>query len=382
MNIKNEESFSEQYAIISYSHADADTVRSELNLFDKNSICYWFDERMTGGKGYDTQFFEILDNKNCKGIVFFVSDPFLLSDPCAKEMEYFKEKYGVGNSDKFCLFVMPKNYPYDDADKIYEKVDKYVVESNDAEIRKKLRFLNGHIELFLDLNRGGKEIYATLGNENDYIGTYCQEGQLFYDAGIIFGHKQVSNETFGYFPQRQTRRAGASDIEKISEERNADKDPAYYAPVEWLVIKDNDESQTLLSKELLFAIDYLSLKHPFKQTEKRIEEQIKESFLRFFKQNEGDKRKIKQVRFLSEVELQALLRRNQRDIKKKNEVLLPEPTYFAQISSRRNTFSFWLAGDMNDARRIDVATEGFSKQKAGVELYYVRIVLDVEKTKS
>jgi hypothetical protein len=378
MNIKNEESFSEQYAIISYSHADTEIIKSELQMFDKNGICYWFDERMTGGKGYDTQFFDILNNDNCKGIIFFVSDAFLLSEPCANEMEKFKEKYGVGNLNKFCLFVLPREYPYKDADTIYDRVDKYVAEKNDAETRKMLRYLNGHIDLFLELNRNGKEIFATLGNTDNYIGTYCKEGQLFYSAGIILGHKRISNEIFGYFPQKQKKRVGASDIEKTGVERNADNEMAYYAPIEWIVIKDTEEAQTLLSKELLFVLDYLSLKFPYMQTNNTVVEQIKNRFNEYFRSSD-EKRKIKTVRFLLENELKALLRRYQRDINKLRELLLPEATFFAQISNRKNTHSFWLAGDMNDARRVDTATESLSEQKTGVELYYARIVIEVEK---
>jgi len=378
MNIKNEESFSEQYAIISYSHEDAEVVNSELKIFDKSAICYWFDERMMGGKGYDTQFFDILDNKNCKGIIFFVSDSFLLSEPCANEMEYFLKNYGIGNPDKFSLFILPNGYPYKDADAIFERIYEYVAKKNDAEVMKKLIYVKGHVDLFLALNRNGKEIFATLGNTNNYISTYCEEGQLFYNTGIIFGHKQVSNDFFGYFPQRQSRRAGASDIEKTSEERNADKELAYYALLEWLVIRDTEESQTLLSRELLFTVDYLSLKYPYKQTDKTVEEQIKDYFLKYFRQGD-DKRKIKTIRFLTEGELRVLLGRCQQDVNKKREVLLPEATYFAQISSRKDAHAFWLAGDINDARRVDAATESLSEQKAGVELYYVRIVVEVEK---
>jgi len=378
MNIKNEESFSEQYAIISYSHADAEIVKTELKMFDNNGICYWFDERMTGGKGYDTQFFNILDNENCKGIIFFISDAFLLSEPCAKEMEKFNENYGIGNPGKFCLFVLPAGYPYEDADAIFEKIYEYVAKKNDAEVMKKLIYVKGHVDLFLALNRNGKEIFATLGNTNNYIGTYCEEGQLFYDMGIIFGHKQVGNDFFGYFPQRQSRRANTSEIEKTGEERNTDKELAYYALLEWLVIKDTEKSQTLLSKELLFAVDYLSLKYPYKQTDKTVEEQIKGCFLKYFQPGD-DKRKIKAVRFLLENELKALLIKSQRDINKRREVLLPEATYFAQISNRKNVPAFWLAGDINDAKCVDTAIEGLSDQKAGVELYYVRIVIEVEK---
>lgn len=381
MNIRNEESFSEQYAIISYSHADTETVKAELSVFDRHSICYWYDERMTGGSGFDTQFRDILDNDNCKGIIFFVSSPFLLSEPCAEEMKYFKEKYGLGKSGKFCLFVMADGYPYSDADAIYDCLDQYAHEREDADIRKKLRRADDHINTFLELNRGGKEIFATIGNKNGYIKTYCEEGQLFFDAGILFGHKQIENETFGFFPQKQTRRSGASETEKRSEKCYADAEPAYYAPVEWIVIKDSDTEQTLLSKELLFAVDYLSLKHPFKETAETVEEQIGKLFLKYFIPGDDGEKQIKNVRFLSEAELSALLRRYQRDAKKRQEILLPEATYYAQVSRRKNTFAFWLAGDTNDARRVDAATEALAHQEAiGVELYYVRIVLEVEKT--
>ncbi len=201
---------------------------------------------------------------------------------------------------------------------------------------------------------------------------------MFYNAGII-GNERVNNETFGYFPQLDDWEAGASGIELEYKEREADKKIAYYAPLEWFVLMDTEKSQTLLSKKLLFAVDYLSLKYPISQTDKTIMEQIKDKFDKYYKP--GDyKRKVKTVRFLMESELKALLRHSQKDIKIRREILLPEPTYFAQISNRMNIPAFWLAGDMNDARRVDAATESLSEQKAGVELYYVRIVVEVDKT--
>jgi len=201
---------------------------------------------------------------------------------------------------------------------------------------------------------------------------------LFYNAGIIFGHKQVSNVFFGYFPQKETiKRSGASDIEKTSVEHNTDKEPAFYWPIEWIVIKNPEKSQTLLSKELLFAVDYLGLRYPYKQTEKKIGEHIKEYFLKYFRQGE-DKGEIKSIRFLLENELSVLIKKYQRDVNKLREILLPEATYFAQASKRKNVPAFWLAGDMDDARRVDAATKSLSDQKIGVELYYVRIVIEVD----
>ena len=371
MNIKNEESSVAHYAIISYSHADADAVKSELDIFEENGVCYWYDNRMTGGMCYDTKFNEMLDKDNCKGIVFFVSDSFLLSDNCVKEMSYFKDKYGVDNPKKFCLVILPKGYPYKNADAIRKKVDQYVLEKNDAKISKQLEHLDDHIKLFLELNKDGKLINAFMNNADGHgIDWCCEEGQLFYNAEVI---SQLSSEKFGSFPQEQTTETDESYIKENCAMRETDKKPADYAPVDWFVIKNN----ILLSKKLLFAVDYLGLKYPFKKNDKTLEEQIRDRFFKHFR-SEYDKTKIK-VRFLFEKELNALLRRTIGDPEKRREVLLPKPTFFAQISNRKEEYAFWLAGDINDAQWVDAATGCLSEQKAGVEPHYVRVVIEIEK---
>lgn len=372
MNITSEEGSLEHYVIISYSHADSDAV-AELRKFDEYNICYWYDEEMKKEvTGYDTQFRKALDNKNCRGIIFFISDPFLLSIPCAEEMRYFKDNYGAENEDKFCLFILPKDYPSKDKDKILEKVNKYVEEKNDAKTRERAKSLDEHIQLFLELNRDGKKLYQRIGS--DYIDNYCNAGGLFHKHEIIYGHKRVFDFQFGFFPQLQD-----PDRSDDKEEREFDRKKAYYEQVEWLVISDNDHKQTLLSKDLLFAIDYLSLKYPFMESKKTLEERIKDYFMKYFK-SENEKGKINNIRFLSEGEFQALLRRNQGDLEKKREILLPKATFFAQTSNVKNAPAFWLAGDINDARWVDAATESLSEQKVGTELYYVRVVVDVDKT--
>jgi len=380
MKINTEESSLEQYAIISYSHADSETVAFELEEFDKHCVCYWDDKQMTGGMGYDTQFLEILDKENCKGIIFFISSSFLLSEPCVKEMKEFRNKYGVENRNKFCLFVLPKDYPRNDEDKILEKISQYVEENkNNAKIQeraKKIEEIKENIKLFLELNRNGKVNCARVGNSENYIDSYCKDG-LFHRAGITFGHMGERNKNFGNFPQKQAER-GASD----GVPRKFDKKLVSYLPIEWLVIKENKQMLTLLSKNLLFAVDYLGLKYPFKKNNKTPQEQIKDIFYEYFDPYEDKSKFIKNsnIRFLSEAELKFLLRHNQEDLDRKREILLPKATFFAQTSNIKNAPAFWLAGDINDAQWVDAATESLSEQKVGTELYYVRIVVDIEKT--
>jgi hypothetical protein len=376
MNITNEESTLEQYAIISYSRSDLNAVKAELKEFDNQNVCYWYDERMNDGIGYDTQFRNTLHNNNCKGIIFFLSDSFLLSDPCAEEMREFKDKYGVENPNKFCLFILPEGYPRKDENKILEKVNQYVEENKDnVKIQERAKNLKEHIGLFLELNRNGKVNSVVIGNKNNYIDKSCEDG-LFYEAGITFGHKRLSNEILGSFPQLQEL-----DDDERQRQREFDKKLAHYAPIEWIVIKENEQTQTLLSKKLLFAVDYLNLKYPFIETDKTLEDKIKESFMEHFEPEDNDKGKIKKetMRFLSERELQYLLKRNQKNLEKKYEILQPKATFFAQTSDVKDAPAFWLAGDINDARWVDAATESLSEQKVGTELYYVRVVVDIEK---
>lgn len=406
MNIKNEESFSEQYAIISYSHSDTSFVKSELSMYDKHGICYWFDEQMQGGESYKKQFFEKLDNENCKGIIFFISESFLLSSNCADEMEYFLNNYKCkiedNEKEKFCFFVLPDSFPLSGScniainiENIMKKIREYAEDymgKNPDKIKEIINRISNpdlstYIEWFLKLSENGETLYGVLENKNNYIENYCGDEQIFRNYGIIFGHKKVDNEIFGYFPQNEKPKAyDSSNIEKEFVERMFDKAKAYYAPVEWIVIKDDENSQWLLSKYLLFTIDYLSLMYPFTEDnvlqefskEKKVQEYLESKFKLF--NPFDDKRKIKKIRFLKESEFEMLLKRRQNNIWKKNELLLPDFTFYSQISNKKDIQAFWLAGDMEDARRVDTGIEGLSDQPAGVELFYVRVVIEVEKS--
>jgi len=353
-------------------------VKRELEGYDGKHICYWFDESMKAGESYETQFFEKLDQKNCKGIIYFISERFLISEACAEEVRYFFDKYGTGTKDKFCLFIMPDTkFPASDVEAIYERVVDHL-EKNKPELLRKTIKLPKHIDLFLKLNEGGKAIYAVAGNTNNYIETYCKEGQIFHNAEILFGHTQTNEFTFGYFPQTPNQKIGATGIEKTGAKRLLDGRTAYNSKVSWLVISDNDNSATLLSRDLLFWIDYLNLKYPLRPSGQTVSEIIKDMFLKHFRQDENEGWKIRNIRFLTESELKILLARSQKQgANSVSAVLMPKATFFSQISNR--TGEFWLAGDMENARRVDTWKKGLSDLEAGVEMYYARIVIDVDK---
>jgi len=374
---------SEIHAIISYSHADTDAIKKEFEAFDQEGVCYWFDEEMEYGGSYVAQFRSVLDLETCKGCIFFISPRFLLSKPCAEEMEYFLQKYGVNNPKKFCLLVASPQFPLKGPEEIYEYVRPMADLENASHFKglslmQKDRMLGKHIDLFWELAQHGKALIGQLGG--DYLKRSCKDGQLFSTAGIMLGRKEVAEITFGYFPQNSSRsiRNDCHAIEENSERRTLDGEHCYFAPVEWLVIADNAHTSILLSKKLLFPVDYLGLKYPLQPTDKTIGKIIKDKFDEYFKQDKNDKRKIKKVGFLPEEELKLLLRRAKNDAERM-EILMPKVTHFAQLSNNKDARAFWLAGDIEDARRVNVSMGRLSENPVGVEMYYVRVVIEVEK---
>jgi hypothetical protein len=397
MNVNNEECSSERYAVISYSHDDVVAVKEEMERFDGRSICYWYDKDMVGGKSYEDEFRGKLDYRNCGGCIFFISESFLLSSNCAAEVEYFIEKYSVKNSDKFCFFVLPEHLAHIAGDTTVDKLKKFSEVVEDYAKTHPVSGLSGegqsklikkHVELFLKASSDGKSLFGVLGNRNGYVENYVKKGQTFYNAAIIYGHQRISEIRFGFFPQGENMEVEHDENEGsghigMNEKRYLDKKPAYYAPVDWLVVSDT----ILLSKKLLFVVDYLNLKYPINPPGETVTAYIKREFLKYFDKHkvQNPEYTVKSVRFLEENELAKLLLSANNDpdsakrLQRKREILLPEPTYFAQLTNRKNSQAFWLAGDMKDARRVDSGTERLSENPAGVELYYVRIALEVEK---
>jgi len=240
-------------------------------------------------------------------------------------------------------------------------------------------FLEKNISLLRELTKNGENLHAIAGGE--YINKSCREGQLFEKAGVIYGHKSIDEIEFGLFPQDE-QSGGYLKDEVVK--RPFDKEISHYAPVEWIVIGDNERNGKYLSKKLLLSIDYLGTKHPLYGSENSIAKIINKNFNKYFK-SDNKNWKITNVRFLLERELNTLLARSKRgektqQLKKKREILLPEITHFSKISNRKTIQAFWLAGDMEDAKRVDSGSEKFSNQPLGAELYYIRIVIEVEKS--
>ncbi|MCD7956311.1 MAG: toll/interleukin-1 receptor domain-containing protein [Lachnospiraceae bacterium] len=77
----------EKSIFISYSHKDADTVRTIAEIIkNATDMAVWYDSRLRGGENY----FSVIANQIIKSsfFVFIVSDNSILSDWCLRELEF------------------------------------------------------------------------------------------------------------------------------------------------------------------------------------------------------------------------------------------------------------------------------------------------------
>jgi len=386
MRITNEELDKSKYVVLSYDHKNED-FKNELVIYDEEGICYWYDESILSGDTYDDAFDNALGNDNCKGVIFFISERFLLSQPCINEMKNFKNKYGLDNPSKFYIVVAPKGFMFS-IDELYERLvlcaekdpeNKWL---KDLSKRAKDITLNERIVQFWELCKDGKHMYGILNDKSKsgYIARSCAKGGRFQIAGVIseFTIKDIKESAFGVFPQNSDPEASHDMIYK-SASRQLDSRSAYYAPVDWLILFEDEKTVTLLSKKILFSIEYLEVKYPIHRCNTTVSEIITGMFMKYFEMNENESyAKINAVRFLSRDELEALLKYCSNE-KNTREILNPETSFFAQHTDNENSPVLWLAGDTENAYRVDSATKGFSKLRPGPETYGARIVIQVEK---
>lgn len=85
---------SDEYYFVSYCHKDYKAVFK--NLFElqnqgKNSISVWYDWKIHVGTSWEKEVEDHIHNFNCKGIIFYISNNFILSDAIFKEIQWVKD---------------------------------------------------------------------------------------------------------------------------------------------------------------------------------------------------------------------------------------------------------------------------------------------------
>jgi len=374
------------YVILSYDRQNKG-FEKELMLYNDEGLCYWCDKSMvSGSEAYNKQFFKALDHINCVGIIFFISERFFLSEECIEELNYYVENHLNKNKDKKHLFVVPQGFNFHNKKFVYAAISDYADQNfeqhedlKNKSPQDRIEEINKRINSVWSLTEQGKAIYGLLGKTNEYLyKTPWLEKAIRVDEPPL---------DFGFFPQNNAlcneckglRRCKfcckANNMKTIR--RALDNTNSYYAPVKWIVVSKDDNSYTLLSEKLLFSVEYLDVKYHYPTNENHVKEIINNLFNENFKLPNNEIINF-EVRFLHEFELKNLiLRQTYKDDKHK--LYYPEVTFFSQSSMIKNIQKYWLAGDIENAQRVDIGLEGLSKKELGTGAYYIRVVINVSR---
>lgn len=79
------------YMFISYNHADAERLEKLMSALNARGADFWYDKEMFDGDDWLQRVDEAVQNKNCMGMIFFISPDFIYSEPCYTELERFRE---------------------------------------------------------------------------------------------------------------------------------------------------------------------------------------------------------------------------------------------------------------------------------------------------
>lgn len=88
----NATSANSDYIFISYSHKDKKYVMEDMQELAKNGVVFWYDNGLDSGDNWEQKVKDVINNKHCKGIIFYVSKNFLLSQAIIKEVNLLNER--------------------------------------------------------------------------------------------------------------------------------------------------------------------------------------------------------------------------------------------------------------------------------------------------
>lgn len=135
------------FALMSYSHRDIDALEKTFTALNEKGADFWYDKEMHKGEKWFEQVKEITADKNCVGIIYFVSAEFVYSDACFKEVELLDELKKT--HDKFnALFVLVHEAEGAHGfSKFMENADALLKKTHTGELRK----INGCIDRMYDV---------------------------------------------------------------------------------------------------------------------------------------------------------------------------------------------------------------------------------------
>lgn len=96
----------DKYVFISYSHRNEDIVYEDLKALYERDLRYWYDVALAAGKEWDTEVAKIIEDKNCLGILFFMTEDLFLSKAVHEEIKMY-HRIKKDRDDFFFICISP-----------------------------------------------------------------------------------------------------------------------------------------------------------------------------------------------------------------------------------------------------------------------------------
>ncbi|MCM1306895.1 MAG: toll/interleukin-1 receptor domain-containing protein [Bacteroides sp.] len=214
------------YVFISYSHEDAQYVGKALTALNEYGADFWYDVKLKTGENWINKVEEVVENKNCRGILYFISANFLFSSACLKEFDMYK-KLKEERKDFDVAFVLLDEVKVDDLNTFLNNATRRLLDLHPKELNKILQNVNHFTTSFdndsihqivsgdeidgdLFINSIFKDVFATWGCASDETGkidallddylinrNYCLKERSRIVENVVNG-KDVEWKVFAY----------------------------------------------------------------------------------------------------------------------------------------------------------------------------------------
>ena len=259
----------DKFLFVSYSHRDSAFVYADLFKLYENGLRYWYDHNIESGEEWDAVAAEKIQDPNCMGVIFFVSENTFVSSAVEQEVRLFNKVRSV-RSDFILKIVSIRNRSMMEIvrdvflglnGKDSKEIEAFfpqerllcmiqTFKSNAIYVGKRSVDDFEHLERILSELEGEKDLFFT---DDSRIG-------LLLDHGIVSNDGDKYSMTLGMYPQVR-----ASDVKcpisngvfTIGGSRYLAVDwvPYEFTPIEWYVAALDGDKATLVAKNCL---DYMA----------------------------------------------------------------------------------------------------------------------------
>ncbi len=169
-----EEIVKESFLFISYKHDDRnEVVQDVLDYLFEQGVRFWYDADLSYGDKWPEVAKKLINNENCRGVIFFNSEASFKSEPVFFERQFTVEKMKACKKNGEPFFIFPVNIGKPSAIRIVKGILDGLSDS-DREIERELplKYLKEIAELF---DNETIYCYADPENKSGYMESLYQK---------------------------------------------------------------------------------------------------------------------------------------------------------------------------------------------------------------